>query len=305
MYYEEFNLKRHPENPLIKPCDFPGAEAILNPGQTIFDGKTILLVSIIHRSDHYRGKQGVTTHVAESTDGIHFKINPAPFIQGMDTRITRIGDDYYIIYPAPSTWGTFAMLSRTRDFNNIEYMETISLPDNRIPCLFPEKINGKYMRVDRPYRVAPNDFHEFGNLWLSSSPDLIHWGCHRPLLRPGYTRWAQTKIGPTPPIKTEAGWLMIIHGVSRSCTGHRYALGAILMDEKDPTKILGKTKSHILAPYEQYELCGTVPNVVFSCGAIPDYDKDQIRVYYGCSDTCIGLATGSLSELVNACLMES
>lgn len=95
---------------------------------------------------------------------------------------------------------------------------------------------------------------------------------------------------------------MITHGVSQSCSGHRYRIGAILMDLNDPVKILGMTRSHILAPLEPYEQCGKVPNVVFVCGAIADYDKDRIRVYYGGADTCIGLATGSLSELVNACL---
>ena len=63
-------------------------------------------------------------------------------------------------------------------------------------------------------------------------------------------------------------------------------------------------RSPVLAPCEPYEQCGMVPNVVFSCGAIPDYDRDEIRVYYGCADTCIGLATGSLSELMDACLRE-
>ncbi|MCK4401020.1 hypothetical protein KAW08_01800 [bacterium] len=62
------------------------------------------------------------------------------------------------------------------------------------------------------------------------------------------------------------------------------------------------TKSYILAPEELYEQCGRVPNVVFPCGAIADYDKDEIRLYYGAADTCIGLATGSLSGLINACL---
>ena len=314
MFYEEFILKRHQENPIIKPADFPGAEAIMNPGQTMYNGKTILLVSVFHRSGYYRGKPGATTHAAESEDGVRFKINPEPFLNGIDTRITKIEDAYYIVNPGlPDSWadefgslGTFGLLGKTKDFRKYEYIETISLPDNRVPCLFPEKINGKYFRVDRPYRVIPDDLHKFGNIWLSSSPDLIHWGYHRPLLKaeqagPG---WTGLKIGPTPPIKTNKGWLMITHGVSQSCSGHRYRLGAILMDLEDPTKILGKTKSHILAPYESYELMGKVPNVVFTCGAIPDYNKNQIRVYYGAADTCIGLATGSLSELVDACLKE-
>ena len=302
-FSNRFILKRHPENPIIKPRDFPGAAAVFNSGQTMYKGKTILLISITHRSGYYRGVKRETTHVAESIDGIHFRINPAPFLDTIDTRVTKIGDTYYIIYPASGQWGTYGLLGKTKDFKKCEYIETISLPDNRVPCLFPEKINGKYMRIDRPYRVCPNNFHEFGNLWTSSSPDLIHWGCYKPLLKP-YAWWGSRKIGPTPPIKTKAGWLMIIHGVSQSCSGHRYCLGAILMDLKDPAKILGKTKSHILAPYESYEQCGIVPNVVFTCGAIPDYDKDQIRIYYGGADTCIGLATCSLSKLVDACLKE-
>ncbi|MCK4423340.1 MAG: glycoside hydrolase family 130 protein [Candidatus Omnitrophica bacterium] len=318
MFYEEFILKRHPENPIINPADFPGAEAIMNPGQTMYNGKTILLVAVFHRSRYYRGKPGVTTHVAESEDGIHFEINPEPFLQipdkepyksvdhhPIDTRITKIEDTYYIIHPASGPWGTVGILGKTKDFRKHEYIEIISLPDNRVPCLFPEKINGKYMRVDRPYRVNTPLWTGFGNLWISSSPDLIHWGCHRPLLKAeDIAGWGGVKIGPTPPIKTDKGWLMITHGVSASPCGRRYCLGAILMDLNDPTKIIGKTKSHILAPYEPYEQCGCVPNVVFTCGAIPDYDKDQIRVYYGAADTCVGLATGSLSELIEACLKE-
>lgn len=316
MFYEEFILKRHQENPIIKPADFPGAEAIMNPGQTIYNGKTILLVGVFHKSFHYHGKPGPTTHIAESIDGVHFKINPEPFLQipdeglyknldwgPIDTRITKIEDTYYIIHPGCSNWGGVGLLGRTKDFKKHEYIEVIALPDNRVPCLFPEKINDKYFRIDRPYRVIPDGMHKLGNMWISSSPDLIHWGCHRPLMRAEEAvGWAGIKIGPTPPLKTEAGWLMITHGVSQSCTGHRYCLGAILMDLINPGKIVGKTRSQILAPYEPYELMGKVPNVVFTCGAIADYDKDQIRVYYGAADTCICLATGSLSELINACL---
>lgn len=304
MFYEEFILKRHPENPIIKPIDYPGAEGICNCGQTMYKGKTILLVSVIHRTGYFRGKWGSTTHVAESQDGVHFTIDPEPFIQGSDTRITKIEDIYYITYPGPGGWGTYGVLSKTRDFKKCEIIETISLPDNRVPCLFPEKINGKYFRVDRPYRVIPNNFHDSGYLWISSSPDLIHWGCHRPLLKGDKVGWGGKKIGPTPPIKTEAGWLMITHGVTQSSSGHRYRIGAILMDLNDPTKISGMTKSPILAPCEPYEQCGRTPNVVFPCGAIPDYDKNRIRLYYGAADTYVGLASGSLSELIDACLKE-
>jgi len=141
-----------------------------------------------------------------------------------------------------------------------------------------------------------------GNLWISSSPDLIHWGCHRPLLKLPAAGWSGKKIGPTPPIKTDEGWLMITHGVRQSCSGHRYRIGAILMDLKDPTRLVGMTRSSILEPSEPYELTGKTPNAVFPCGAIAEPGSDEIRVYYGCADTCIGLAVGSLTELVDACV---
>lgn len=313
-----YQLKRHTANPLIQPSDFPGSVAIFNPGQTIYNGKVLLLLPVQHNSGSFRGRPAAFTgHVATSEDGVHFDINPDPLFepsteapysivteQCIDYRITQLDGVYYIIHPGCGPWGTMGILSRTTDFKTRENLGIISLPDNRMPCLFPEKIKGRYMRLDRPYRVCPNDYHEMGNLWVSSSPDLLHWGDHQPLLKPGFTHWATTKIGPTPPIKTAEGWLVIIHGVSRSSAGHRYSIGAMLLDLEDPTRIIGLTHSAILSPAESYEFNGIVPNVVFPAGAVALFEKDEIRVYYGCADTSIGLATGSLSGLIDLCKAE-
>jgi len=319
MRCNEFVLKRHPRNPIITPRDVPGAYAVFNPGQTMFEGKTLLLLPVAHNADE-RGELGqdITAHVALSEDGVNFDINPEPLFmrtheghigkvreQCIDFRITRIGDVYYIIHPGCGEWGTMGILAKTRDFKSFENIDIVSLPDNRIPCLFPEKIDGSYVRLDRPYRVAPNDFHEFGHIWLSSSPDLIHWGRFRPMLQPGFSHWNTTKIGPTPPIETPEGWLVIIHGVIVNSSGHRYAVGAMLLDLEEPDKIIGLTKSAILAPQEPYEFNGITPNVVFPAGAIGDWEKDDIRVYYGAADTYVGLASGSIRELVELCKQES
>lgn len=321
MIHEEFLLYRNKANPIIVPKDFPGggADGVRNCGQTMLGEETILLISVDHRADGINGREGRTTHVARSPDGIHFKIDPKPFLSApteaeeplysqvdqhpIDTRLTRIGDDYYICRPGGgwrAKWGTCVLLSRTRDFKTHEYVGIVGLPENRGASLFPEKINGYYARLDRPYR--PGDDAENGNLWISYSPDLIHWGQHRPVLACGYTTWAWYKIGPTPPIRTEKGWLVIIHGVTGSCAGKRYLIGAILLDPDDPARVIGKARSFLLAPYEWYEQTGRVPNVVFPCGAIPDYADDRLRVYYGAADTCVCLATGSISEIVDACL---
>lgn len=309
-------LKRHPRNPILRPADFPGAYCIFNPGQTMFEGRTLLLVPVGHNSGHYRGREvDITAHVATSDNGVDFDIRPEPLFtrstlypfadvreQCIDFRITRIEDTYYVVHPGCGPWGTMGILAKTKDFRQIENLDIISLPDNRVPCLFPEKINGCYARLDRPYRVCPNDFHEMGNLWISYSPDLIHWGRHRPLLKPGFSHWNSTKIGATPPIRTPAGWLVMLHGVTRSCAGHRYAIGAMLLDLQNPEKILGVTRSALLAPTEPYEFQGIVPNVVFPAGAIGDIERDELRIYYGAADTCIGLATGCLSDVVQLCL---
>ena len=318
MHYNEFVLKRHSSNPIITPKDIPGSYAVFNPGQTMFEGKTLLLLPVAHNAgDKSKFGQDITAHVALSEDGINFDIDPEPLFmrtseghigkvreQSIDFRITKIEDTYYIIHPGCGEWGTMGILAKTKDFKNFENIDIVSLPDNRIPCLFPEKINGKYYRLDRPYRVAPHDNHDMGNIWLSSSPDLVHWGQFRPVLKPGFSHWNSTKIGPVPPIKTPKGWLTIIHGAIGTCTGHRYSLGAMLLDLEDPEKIIGLTKSAILAPYEDYEFNGIVPNVVFPAGAIGDWDKDEIRVYYGAADTYVGLASGSIKELVALCEKE-
>ncbi len=318
MLNNEFILRRHPSNPILTPRDFPGSAFLYNPGQTLFNDKVLLLLAVHHNSMRYRDLDTQTTvHVATSEDGVKFDINPEPFFyrsteghladvqeQCVDFRITKIDETYYVVYPGCGNWGTMAILGKTTDFKTFEKIDIISLPDNRVPCLFPEKINGMYVRLDRPYRVCPNDFHEFGNIWLSYSPDLLHWGRFRPLIKPGYTYWAGSKIGPTSPHKTDRGWLVIVHGVTRSCTGHRYCIGALLLDADNPEKLIGKTKSAILSPSEPYEFNGKVPNTVFPCGSVYQPEKDKITVYYGCADSYVGMASGSMEELVNACINE-
>ena len=276
----------------------------------MYKGRTILLVAIMLKNDAVP-----RIHIAESDDGVRFSIRPEPFItkskrfEGHDTwpidpRLTYFPEEdvYYIMRPANSEHGCAALLGKTRDFETYEDIEVIALPHNRVPSLFPEKINGSYVRLDRPYSLAgdPNIPEQFGHIWISFSPDLIHWGRHRPLLKP-WLYWNWAKIGPTPPLKTRDGWLVIIHGVGMSCSGSRYSLGAMLLDLEDPAKVIGKSNSCLLAPDADYEYMGRVPNTVFACGAIADIEEDRLRVYYGAADTCIGLATGRLSEIIDIC----
>lgn len=317
-------MHRYEGNPLITVEDFPiPSHAVYNCGQTMYNGKTVLLIAAFYKERKANGSM-TGIHVAMSDDGIHFEINPEPLCDKrnwagecpgnydcwvIDPRVTKIDDTYYIVRPAQvSKVGPAAVLEKTKDFKTTQFVECIALPSNRVPCLFPEKIKGQYVRLDRPYSLVeledkggdPLDDKLLGGIWISYSPDLIYWGKHRPLLYPPLS-FANYKVGPTPPIKTKDGWLEIIHGVYKENREFCYSIGAMLLDLEDPSKIIGITKDCILTPNEPYEVKGMVDNVVFACGAIADEETDTIRIYYGAADTCIGLATGSLSELIDAC----
>jgi predicted GH43/DUF377 family glycosyl hydrolase len=307
-------LKRHPNNPLIQPKDIPwfNADAVFNPSQCIFQGKTLLLLSITHADKPFPNAQ---VHVAESEDGINFTIRKAPVffpdpenefgkydLHPIDCRITQMGNTYYIIRPGNSDWGCIAFLYKTKDFQTFDPIDIIALPHNRVPCLFPEKINGEYVRIDRPYSLgAPYD-KSFANMWISRSPDLIHWGAHRPLLKRGFSAWSGLKIGPTPPIKTEKGWLEIIHGVQNCFWTVRYSIGAVLLDLENPEKVIGVMQSYLLTPEAEYEHMGVVPDTVFTPGALADLKTRRLRVYYGAADTCVCMAEGDLDEIIDACV---
>jgi predicted GH43/DUF377 family glycosyl hydrolase len=175
-------LKRYEGNPILTPDMVPGADAVMNGCPVLFNGKIILLQPIV-----WAGSEFPSIHVADSDDGIHFSVRKDPLIKftndpnsvlfhvdryAIDPRVTKIGDHYYIMRPSDSYLGTCTVLGRTADFLTYEHMEVVSLPMNRVPCLFPEKIDGLYARLDRPTGRLQ------GDIWISFSPDLIHWGQH-------------------------------------------------------------------------------------------------------------------------------
>lgn len=308
-------LTRFDGNPLFAPEEFPhyAADQIFNPGQVMTpDGRTILILAVIPRTGG-----GARCHIAESGDGIHFEIRKEPVFttentafrgydaHPIDCRVTWFPEDecYYIIRPGNGPdFGPTALLYRTRDFNQFEPLEIIALPSNRVPCLFPEKIDGKYVRLDRPYHPGAPYEKSCAQIWLSRSPDLIYWGNHRLVLRRGCTHWSGLKIGPTPPIRTEKGWLEIFHGVQECFSSWRYSLGACLLDLENPEKVTGLMKSYLLTPETPYEQHGVVPDTVFATGAVVEPKTRELRIYYGGADTSISLATGNVDEIVEMCL---
>ena len=148
-------------------------------------------------------------------------------------------------------------------------------------------------------RPSDNGHTPFGDIYLSQSPDMVHWGQHRYVMgvRGG---WESTKIGAGPvPIENAEGWLMFYHGVLTSCNGFVYSFGAALLDLDQPWKVIHRGGSYLLSPQTYYECVGDVPNVAFPCAAFYDQPTGRIAIYYGGADTVTALAFAHLDEVLD------
>ena len=296
-------VRRYAGNPILTPADMPVAcHSVFNSGVTRFRGQVLMLLRLedLDCRQHFR--------VATSDDGIHFTPRAEPVVlpsdeetaayEGIiyDPRITALGEDYLITYAAHSDMGVRIGLARTRDFERFERLPFASTVDNRNAVIFPERFGGLYARLERPQTIKDQ-----GDLWISYSPDLVYWGRSKCIARARYQSWDQWKLGAgAPPIATERGWLVIVHGVRRTAQGGIYRLGVLLLDREDPSRVLARSRGSILAPREPYERMGDVPNVVFSCGALLEADG-EVRIYYGAADTVMCLATARREDLIEAC----
>lgn len=252
--------------------------------------------------------------IADSDDGFNFKSRSMPFmtpsVDGLfakyeefgveDPRVTYLEGQYYITYSAYSRYGVRIGLARTNNFENVERVAFITQADYRNTVIFPEKINGKYVKLDRPHSdISP------WSIWISYSPDLIHWGQSELVMKPVPYHWDEMKIGPgAVPFKTSKGWLSIYHGVFPTMDGCVYRLGAALHDLEVPAKIIGVGDRWILQPEDPWEIVGYVHNVVFSCAAIPE-DDGTVKIYWGGADKVMCAGTAVIEELLELCLTQS
>ncbi|MBU0678723.1 MAG: glycosidase [Verrucomicrobia bacterium] len=242
-----------------------------------------------------------------------------------DPRIVRFGNTYFVTYAtrifspgaywkktialnahnpqfadeAPATVRnnlTRTGLAATRDFREWYRFGPITpaSQDDRDVIIFPEKIGGKFALLHRPYDwTGPKYGCEKPSIWLSTSDDLMTWSGDHMLAVSTYD-WEEQKVGgSTPPVKTDAGWLTLYHGVDNN---NVYRVGAMLLDLNNPRRILARTPEPILEPEEDYEKTGLVSNVVFPCGNV--VIKNEFIVYYGGADTHCCVASAPLDELV-------
>ena len=293
-------LWRSKRNPIIPRDLIPQSNSIFNSAVVPFDGGFAGVFRVDNKS------REMQIHSGKSKDGINWEIEEEPidFIYDndeigksdykYDPRVVKIEDKYYISW-CNGYHGPTIGLGYTEDFKDFYQLENAFLPFNRNGVLFPRKINGKYIMLSRP---SDNGHTPFGDIFLSMSPDMIHWGNHRHVMS---TKggWQSTKIGAGPvPIETNEGWLLIYHGVLTSCNGYVYSMGAALLDIDEPWKVKYRTKPYILSPKKEYECVGDVPNVVFPCAALHDSETGRIAIYYGGADTVTNIAFTKVDKLV-------
>lgn len=207
-----------------------------------------------------------------------------------DCRVSLIGGVYHLTFTEVSENGVGVGLIRTRDWRELDRQGMILPPHNKDCCLFEEQIGGRYYCLHRPSGIDLG-----GNfIWLASSPDLVHWGHHRCLLRTREGMWDSVRIGAgAAPIRTDAGWLEIYHGADED---NRYALGAVLLDLDDPSIVLARSETPLLEPEAEYEKTGFFGNVVFTNGHL--VNGDELTIYYGASDEVICGAKFSIAAIL-------
>lgn len=302
-------VRRYEGNPILTKHDVPyPVETVHNAAITKCNNRYVMLFR-----SHLRTGRSIIG-IAESMDGFNFIVGPRPFItpsaDGVfgeyeeygveDPRICYIDGEYLITYSAYSRHGVRIGLIRTKDFLSIERVSLITQADLRNVVIFPEKINGRYARLDRPHsELSP------WSIWISYSPDLVHWGDSKVVIKPVKYHWDEMKIGPgATPIKTSQGWLSIYHGVFKTMDGAVYRLGVALHDLLDPSKVLGVADEWILQPEDDWEITGYVHNVVFSCGAVLE-DDGSVKIYWGGADTVMCAGIAKIDDLVELCLTKS
>jgi predicted GH43/DUF377 family glycosyl hydrolase len=300
---------RHPGNPLLSAADWPyAAHSVFNPGATrLPSGETLLLVRVEDR----RGISHLTA--ARSQDGIGgWRIDAQPTFSAApeqhpeelwgveDARIVHLESlgRFAITYTAYSRAGPLVALALTEDFHTFERQGAIMSPEDKDAAFFPRQFGGRWALIHRP---VPDSRGAKANMWLSFSPDLRNWGDHTVLLeaRDG-AWWDAGKIGLSPqPIETAEGWLVIYHGVRMTPAGALYRVGLALLDMDDPRQVLRRGEEWVVGPQAPYEVTGDIPNVVFPCGAVLDADSGELRLYYGAADTCIGLMTAQIADILD------
>ncbi|HPP11904.1 MAG TPA: glycoside hydrolase family 130 protein [bacterium] len=311
-------IRRHPANPVLSAKDVPyPAMLVFNAGVTKYQGRYVMVFRNDYGEVEKKKITGRNLGLAWSRDGVTWEVareplngDPEhPLARAYDPRLTVLEGRVYMSF-AISNHGTCAGVAVTDDFEKWEILN-VSVPDNRNMVIFPERIGGKIVRLERPFAgyLRPGDRFD---MWLSTSPDGRFWGESRVVLATYQVPWVNNKVGPgAPPVKTEKGWLTVFHGVDIDLSRHwgwegnwnkRYCAGLALLDLKEPWRVIGLMREPLIVPEPEIacEAKGYRDYVIFPGGLVVE-DDGRVKIYYGAADTVECLAEADLEELLRLC----
>lgn len=320
MYTSSAIIKKA-DKPVLTRADVPyNAGLIFNAAVEKYNGKYVMLFRNDYGDFDNHKLTGTNIGLATSDDGIQWTVSDKPCFQLSDDEISRVYDPRltvidgicYVCFAVDTKHGLRGGIAKTEDFDKFDII-SLSVPDNRNMVLFPEKINGNFVRLERPMPVYSRWGKDRFDIWLSESPDLVYWGKSRLVMGVEDVPFANDKIGPAaPPIKTEKGWLTTFHAVELDPTRGKngwedrwqkqYYAGIMLLDLNDPSRVIGKYAEPLIVCDRDYELeNGFRKDVIFPCGNILE-DNGEVKIYYGASDTVECIATADVNDLIKLCL---
>ena len=324
-------IKRYAGNPILSAADVPyPSSLVFNAGVCKFQGKYVMVFrnDVGFSPEGIKEKNYTNLGVAFSSDGIHWDVRDTPwelpgkilnanpeYQRFYDPRLTVIDGRCYLCFAVDTYNGVRGGIAVTDDFENFEVL-SVSAPDNRNMVLFPEKVNGNFYRLERPFPIYSTG-GEFFDIWGAASPDCRYWGEHKLVLSCKQVPYAGEKIGPgAPPVKTPAGWLTLFHAVKihkdKTLNGweqvdrpdyrwrKEYFAGIMLLDSDDPSKVIAMSKEPLIQAEVPCETDGFRGSVIFPGGMILE-DSGEVKIYYGAADTVECLATADVGDLIRFC----
>ena len=312
------SVKRYEHNPILLPSENLWEEsAVFNPSVVKNDNSYHMLYRALSHPREWNGDYIQVSSIGHATgiDGINFS-NRAQFLTPEydwerfgceDPRAVFIDNTYFIFYTAistnpPTPEGIRVGVALTKDFSSISEKHLVTPFNAKAMTLFPEKISGKYTAIltadtDKPpSKIAIAKFDSISDLWDRSFWENWYKDLAKYTLPLQRRSQDQVEVG-LGPIKTDKGWVAVYSYIQNYYLPNRiFGVEAVLLDLDDPLLILGKTNGPFMVPQTYFEKHGMIPNVIFPSGGI--VEDNNLRLYYGASDTTVCSADLSIKELV-------
>lgn len=310
------------QGPLIRPETIPplnrafeDVSSVFNPGAVASGDRDLLLLRVqdrgrrTHLLPAWHDLAGGIRFADRPLDTGYLSDIPATVYHAYDPRITRIDDRILVTLALDTDQGCHSALLDWSCYEHPELVGVSAAEDLRNCVLFPRRVDGRYLRLSRPNQqpAEPGNPASGQAIRLDESRDLVDWS---PLgtVAAGRPRYWDEWIGAgPPPILTEAGWLVVYHGVATHfASSNIYQAGVLLLDRDNPAELIARSPMNFLEPRQDWERTGQVPNVVFPSGLCvsgaagrPHRREDRFRLYYGAADTVTGLLEGRLGGLLD------